>query len=151
MLRDFQRVDKAVSLLTNFESRLWKTEADRTQIELVIMNLLLNAWQAIPDQGNVTIKTENVILPEARTAGVHEKHITNYVKCSIQDNGCGMSDGVCAQVYKPFFTTKNMAKHRGLGLSSVFGIVTNHNGLIDIESEVDQGTKVCIFLPAVIG
>ena len=148
VLKGFQHVDKPVALQTNYETTLWTVSADHTQMELVIMNLLLNAWQAISHSGRITIATENVTLPEAR-AGAHDTHVFNYVKCLISDTGCGINKRVLKRIYEPFFTTKDLSRHRGLGLSSVYGIIKNHNGLIDIESEVDTGTQVSIFLPAI--
>lgn len=149
VLKDFGRIDKPVSLEIHFASGLWKVAADRTQMELVIMNLLLNAWQAIDQSGRVAISTENVIMPEPRSA-VHAQYTPNYVKCCVQDSGCGISAEDRSRIYEPFFTTKDMARHRGLGLSSVYGIIKNHNGLIDIESEVNAGTRASIFLPAAL-
>ena len=147
VLKGFKHIEKPIALQTGYASRLWQVSADRTQLELVIMNLLLNAWQAISHSGRITIKTENVVLPEARISA-HDKHIFNYVKCLISDTGCGITKEDRPRIYEPFFTTKDPAKHRGLGLSSVYGIIKNHNGLIDIESEVNSGTRVSIFIPA---
>lgn len=147
VIKTFQRSHKQISLETIYAPRLWPVKADRKQMELAVMNILLNAWQAIPFEGRVTIKTENFMLSQARRE-TQDVPTGKSVKLAIRDTGVGISPAVRRRVFEPFFTTKEMARHRGLGLSSVYGIVANHNGLIDIESAKGAGTTVSIFLPA---
>jgi signal transduction histidine kinase len=123
-------------------------EADRQQMEQVAMNILLNAWQAIAEEGQVTIKTENFEMAEGREnfKGVH---CDKCVRLTIRDTGVGMDNTVRKRVFEPFFTTKGIFNHRGLGLSSAYGIVANHNGFIDVESMPGSGTTIAIYLPAI--
>ncbi len=146
--RTFTRSQKNILLTRDYQAGLWCVEADRNQMEQVVMNLLLNAWQAIPEQGKVVIKTENFELCEGRSP-FPEISAGKCVKLSIRDNGAGMEETVRKRVFEPFFTTKGIGQHRGLGLSSVYGIVANHNGMIDIESAPHAGTMVSVYLPAV--
>ena len=147
VIKTFQRTHKQINLKTICTTGLWPVKADRRQMELAVMNILLNAWQAIPFEGRVTIKTENFMLSPARRQN-QDIPTGKSVKLAIRDTGVGMGPMVRQRVFEPFFTTKEMAKHRGLGLSSVYGIVANHNGLIDIESAKGAGTTVTVFLPA---
>jgi PAS domain S-box-containing protein len=122
-------------------------KGDRHQLEQVVMNILLNSWQAIPQQGQVAIKIENHAMHEARPS-VDFLPKGKWVKLTVQDNGIGMEEHVCKRVFEPFFTTKGMGRHRGLGMSSAYGIITNHNGVITIDSIPGYGTIVCVYLPA---
>lgn len=140
--------DKKIKINMNLLSGLRLVKGDRSQLELVFMNILLNAWQAIADEGEITIKTENVALDGTRLPGRDIEQL-NWVKLSVRDDGCGIDSEGLDRVFDPFYTTKNLAKHRGLGLSSAYGIIANHSGLIDIQSRPGDGTTVCIFLPAV--
>jgi len=122
-------------------------EADRSQIEQVLMNLYLNASQAMSDRGSIFLKTTNMICDE-QYVQAHGVPTGKYVKVSVRDTGCGMDKEVKRRIFEPFFTTKEMSRGTGLGLASAFGIVKNHNGFIDVESLPDQGTTFNIYLPA---
>jgi signal transduction histidine kinase len=144
---DARLSDKNIIITRDFLPGLHIVSGDRAQLESVVLNLLFNAWQAIPDKGEITIKTENVILSGSRLSGRDIKY-TCWVKLSVQDNGLGIDPETINRVFEPFYSTKNLAKHRGLGLSSAYGIITNHDGLIDIQSRPRAGTTVSIFLPS---
>jgi signal transduction histidine kinase len=147
VFNDCKLHDKKIDIKLKFSSRLSLVTGDCSQLELVIMNLLLNAWQAIDYEGEISIKTENVILSGTRLPGRDIDQV-NWVKLSVRDNGCGIEPDNLDRVFEPFFSTKNLAKHRGLGLSSAYGIIVNHNGLIDMQSQPGSGTTVSLFLPA---
>jgi signal transduction histidine kinase len=124
---------------------LWPAMIDPTQIELVILNLAINARDAMEVGGSLTISTANVVLgepdsPEAPPAG-------EYVMVSVSDTGSGMTDEVRARAFEPFFTTKEVGKGSGLGLSQVFGLAKQSGGGLGIETEVGQGTTIKVFLP----
>jgi len=143
----FGRTRKEVKIHQDLTEQTWAVEADRSQIEQVLMNLYLNASQAMTDRGSIFLKTTNMICDEeyVRAHGVPSG---KYVKVSVRDTGCGMDKEVKRRIFEPFFTTKEMSRGTGLGLASAFGIVKNHNGFIDVESRPDQGTTFKIYLPA---
>jgi signal transduction histidine kinase len=121
--------------------------ADPGQIEQVLMNLALNARDAMPEGGKLTLRTgvANLNEPEAVRAGVDASG--RYVTLTVQDTGCGMSEAVRGRLFEPFFTTKPVGQGSGLGLAVVHGIVTAHGGTVEIASEVGKGTCVTIRLP----
>ena len=124
---------------------LWPAMIDPTQIELVILNLAINARDAMAVGGALTISTANVVLgepaaPEAPSPG-------DYVMVAVSDTGSGMTDAVRARVFEPFFTTKEVGKGSGLGLSQVFGLAKQSGGGVEIETEVGRGTTIKVFLP----
>lgn len=120
---------------------------DRKQLEMTVMNLFLNALQALGSKGKIIFKTENVTLSGTRLPRQDIRQL-NWIKLSTQDDGCGIDSNTMTRVFEPFFTTKNLEKHRGLGLSSAYGIIANHDGMIDIQSRPGTGTTVSLFLPA---
>jgi len=143
----FGRTKKEIAIHEKYEKDLWAVEADQGQIEQVILNLYINAWQAMPNGGDLFVQTENVVLddtymwPYAVQAG-------NYVKIIVTDTGVGMNENTRQKVFEPFFTTKDMGSGTGLGLASVYGIIKNHGGFIHVESEVGKGATFNIYLPA---
>ncbi len=118
---------------------------DYAQVEQVLMNLCVNAHDAMPNGGKITICTENVERGKTLTDG--EVQTYSYVCLSVEDTGTGMSDEVRSHIFEPFFTTKDIGKGTGLGLSMVHGIVGQHNGDIEVESTQGKGTKFSIYLP----
>jgi signal transduction histidine kinase len=115
-------------------------------LELAVMNIVLNAYQALGKEGEILIRTENITLSGTRLPRKDIKQLY-WVKLSIQDNGCGIGSNTMNRVFEPFFSTKDLGKHRGLGLPSAYGIIANHDGMIDIQSRPGVGTTVSLFLP----
>jgi two-component system, cell cycle sensor histidine kinase and response regulator CckA len=128
--------------------RLGHTLLDQGQIEQVILNLVLNARDAMPEGGKLTIELANLELDEAR-ARLHEAPAGRYVMLAVTDTGFGMSEEIRAHIFEPFFTTKSKEKGSGLGLAMVYGIVRQSGGYISCYSEVRAGTTFRILLPRV--
>ena len=128
---------------------LWPAMIDPTQIELVILNLAINARDAMEVGGSLTIRTANVTLGEPETA--EAPPAGDYVMVSVSDTGSGMTEAVRARAFEPFFTTKEVGKGSGLGLSQVFGLAKQSGGGVAIETEVGRGTTIKVFLPRASG
>jgi nitrogen-specific signal transduction histidine kinase len=143
----FGRTRKEIGLHYKLQSDLWTVKGDQNQIEQVLLNLYINAWQAMPDGGNIYLETCNVEVDEtfARPLDIQPG---NYVRVSVADTGIGMDDTVQQKIFEPFFTTKEIGRGTGLGLASAFGIVKNHDGAINFESRLNEGTTFYIYLPA---
>jgi len=138
---------ETVSLETVLAAGLWRTDADSNQLENAILNLALNARDAMPNGGNVTIETANCYLDKAYVAGVSEPvEEGQYVMIAIADTGSGMDGATVERAFDPFFTTKELGKGTGLGLSQVYGFVRQSAGHVKIYSEIGQGTTVKIYL-----
>jgi two-component system, cell cycle sensor histidine kinase and response regulator CckA len=126
---------------------LWFVKADVNQFEQVIVNLVVNARDAMPDGGRVTIRTANVSAPEANALNLQGLPAAEFVTIEVSDTGTGISPEVMDKIFEPFFTTKEIGKGTGLGLSTVFGIVKQSNGFIYVDSAVGEGTTFRVFLP----
>lgn len=126
---------------------LWFVKADVNQFEQVIVNLAVNARDAMPNGGKLAIRTANVSLTEAARLNVSTMPPADYVVVEVSDTGTGISPDVMDKIFEPFFTTKEVGKGTGLGLSTVFGIVKQSGGYIDVESSVGDGTTFRIYLP----
>ena len=149
MLRRLIRED--IDLLTVAGADIWLVRAASGQLEQVIANLVVNARDAMPNGGTLTITTENVTLDEAFARTHLGAHVGPHVVLTVSDTGMGMSAEVKAQLFTPFFTTKPLAKGTGLGLSTVHGIVRRSRGFILVESEPGQGATFRVYLPRARG
>jgi PAS domain S-box-containing protein len=145
--RMFGRTRKEITIRGKYEPNLWAVEVDRGQIKQVLLNLYVNAWQAMPGGGDLLLSTENVFLTEKDTEqfGLSPGR---FVRVVVTDNGVGMDRGTMDRIFEPFFTTREMGRGTGLGLASAYGIIKNHGGLIHVYSEKGEGSTFSIYLPA---
>jgi CheY-like chemotaxis protein len=126
------------------DESLWCLYADEAQLELALMNLIINARDAMPEGGKITVTGANRVLQGDGGLGLKSGE---YVVLSVQDQGCGIAPDLIEQVMEPFFTTKDVGKGTGLGLSMVYGFVKQSGGAIRIDSKVGEGTRVEVWLP----
>jgi len=141
-------IGEDVEFKTALDSRLASVKADRGQIEQVLMNLVVNARDAMPNGGRLVIQTANMIVDD-EFAQRQSYPQSSYVRLSVTDNGTGMDAETQARIFEPFFTTKEVGKGTGLGLSTVYGVITQSGGHIDVHSRVGQGTTFHVYLPIV--
>jgi len=156
---DFNKnIDKMLKMMKHFIGKdikiawmpafgLWPIKFDPVQIDQILANLSVNARDAISGTGKITIKTENAILDETYCADNKGIAPGEYVMLSVSDNGSGMEKDIIDNIFEPFFTTKGMMKGTGLGLSTVYGIVKQNNGFIDVSSELGKGSTFKIYIP----
>jgi two-component system cell cycle sensor histidine kinase/response regulator CckA len=143
----FGRTKKEIVIHRKFGKDIWTVDVDQGQIEQVLLNLYVNAWQAMPGGGNLYLETGNVTLDESFVKPYDVKP-GRYVKLSVTDTGVGMDEKIQKRIFDPFFTTKEMGRGTGLGMASVYGIVQNHKGIITVCSKEGYGTTFNIYLPA---
>ena len=143
------RTKKEIRIHRNLEASLWPTDVDSGQIEQVLLNLFVNAWQAMPGGGDLYVETKNITLDENRFKSYLGKN-GRYVKISVTDTGVGMDEKTKERIFEPFFTTREMGRGTGLGLASAYGIIKNHNGFINVYSEKGKGSTFNIYIPAAV-
>lgn len=143
----FGRTRKEISIQRKLQQNVWHVEVDRSQMEQVLMNLFVNALQAMQGGGVLCLETKNVTLGKefAKSNGINPGP---YVKISVTDTGAGMDEKTRQRVFEPFFTTKEMRRGTGMGLASSYGIIGNHAGIITVSSVRGQGSTFTIYLPA---
>jgi two-component system, cell cycle sensor histidine kinase and response regulator CckA len=143
----FGRTKKDIAVYKHLQEGLWTVEVDPGKIEQVLVNLFLNAGQAMPMGGELNLASCNVMIDE----NYRKSYRTSpgpYVKISVTDTGVGMKEDVKERIFEPFFTTKEMGRGAGLGLASVYGIIKSHGGMINVYSEMNHGTTISFYLPA---
>ena len=143
----FSRTKKEIMIHKNFEQDLWTVEVDRGQIEQVLLNIFVNAWQAMPGGGSLNLKTENKVLANNDIRKPYALNPGKYVVISISDTGIGMDKATRERIFEPFFTTKKTGQGTGLGLATAYGIIKNHTGIIEVDSRKGQGSTFRIYLP----
>jgi len=142
----FGRTRKEISIKAKYQESLGTVEVDRSQIDQVLLNIFVNAWQAMHAGGILYVQTRNVDLDQNFVAAYGARP-GKYAAISITDNGVGMEEEISRRVFDPFFSTKEKDRGTGLGLASAYGIVKNHDGIITVESEKGRGTTFTVYLP----
>ncbi|MFO7685212.1 MAG: ATP-binding protein, partial [Desulfobacterales bacterium] len=132
-------------------ARLWPVKMDPAQVDQILVNLCVNARDAIAGAGKITIETGNTVLDEHYCADRPGFVPGDYVVLAVSDNGCGMDEPILEQLFEPFFTTKPVGRGTGLGLPTIYGIVKQNNGFINVYSELGRGTTVKLYLPRYLG
>ena len=154
LIADFEKILRRlvgadIELMTVFDPSLGRVMADPGQIEQILLNLAVNARDAMPQGGKLTMETTNVALDEHYARTKPDVKPGRYVMFSVTDSGVGMDEAMCSNIFDPFYTTKEKGKGTGLGLSTVYGIVKQHKGHISVYSEQGTGTVFKIYLPCV--
>lgn len=144
-----QTFPKSITMRVDLPQDLWLISGDATQIHQVLMNLCVNARDAMPHGGTLTLAATNLWLKETNTQKPLDAPVGAYIAITVADTGTGMPPEIVARIFDPFFTTKEIGKGTGLGLSTTIGILKSHKGFINVSSEVGKGTEFKVFLPAI--
>lgn len=139
---------KSIEVDCETSRNLWTVSGDATQLHQVLMNLCVNARDAMPNGGILTISAENFLVDEHYAKMHLDAKIGSYIVATVADTGIGITHEVLDRIFEPFFTTKELGKGTGLGLSTVLGIVKSHGGFINVYSEIGKGSKFEVYLPA---
>ncbi|WP_334911282.1 ATP-binding protein [Nostoc sp.] len=143
-----QTFPKSITCQTDIPKNLWYVRGDITQLYQVLINLLVNARDSMPNGGILRIVAENVVIGEHSAQINIDAKVGSYIAIVVTDTGIGMSSEVQEQIFKPFFTTKEVGKGTGLGLSTTLGIIKNHSGFVNVYSQLGRGTQFTVYLPA---
>jgi len=143
-----ETLPKSIEINFKIPDDLWIISADATQMHQVLMNLCVNARDAMPEGGSISIKAENIVVDENYARMHLEAKPGRFVVISVTDTGPGMAPEIQSRIFEPFFTTKEMSKGTGLGLSTALTIVKSHGGFINVYSELHKGTQFSLYLPA---
>ena len=143
-----QTLPKSIDIDTDIPTNLWTISGDATQLHQVLMNLCVNARDAMPDGGTLQITAENLLIDEQYARMHLDASVGPYVVVTVADTGTGIPPDIRDRIFDPFFTTKEVGKGTGLGLSAVLGIVKSHDGFVDVQSQVNKGSQFKVFLPA---
>jgi two-component system, cell cycle sensor histidine kinase and response regulator CckA len=143
----YSQTKKEITINSKYQENVWAVEVDKGQINQVFINLYVNAWQSMPGGGDLYLETKNVVLDDSY---IRPFNIVSgkYVRISVTDTGVGMDEATKKRIFDPFFTTKEMGRVSGLGLASVYGIIKNHSGIVNVYSEIGEGSTFNIYLPA---
>ncbi|MBN2029078.1 PAS domain S-box protein [bacterium] len=141
-------IGEDIKVYTDLSPDLWVVHADRGTLEQVVMNFIVNARDAMPNGGRISIKTENVVIEQPFKKAFPEAKPGRFVRMSVTDTGVGIEKEIIQHVFEPFFTTKSVGKGTGLGLSVIYGIVKEHGGWVHVYSEPEQGSTFKVYLPA---
>ncbi|MEH2447906.1 MAG: PAS domain S-box protein [Nostoc sp.] len=139
---------KSIIFQTDIPKNLWYVCGDTTQLHQVLINLVINARDAMPNGGILRIAAENVVIGEHSTQINIDAKVGSYIAIVVTDTGMGMSSSVQKQIFEPFFTTKEVGKGTGLGLSTALSIIKNHGGFVNVYSQISRGTQFTVYLPA---
>jgi two-component system, cell cycle sensor histidine kinase and response regulator CckA len=145
-----QTFPKNIELSLDLPPNIWAISADASMLHQVAINLCVNARDAMPDGGKLSITAENLEVDESYARMNLDASSGNYVVVTVTDTGTGIAAPILDRIFDPFFTTKDIGKGTGLGLSTVVGIVKSHHGFIDVDSEVGKGTRFKVYLPATV-
>ncbi|WP_457552884.1 response regulator [Desulfobacula sp.] len=144
----FGRTKKDIRIDQDLDKELWGTIVDEGLIKQVLMNLFVNAWQAMPNGGRIIIKSENIVVNESKKDELGLEKSGAYVKVTVTDTGIGMDDEIITRIFDPFFTTKERGQGTGLGLATAYGIIKSHKGIFKVNSQPGKGSSFMFFLPA---
>ena len=139
---------KSIEIQTDISRDLWTIYGDATQIHQILLNLTVNARDAMPDGGILNLTAENITIGAEHTQRHPDAKVGSYVAIAISDTGVGIPDDILEQIFEPFFTTKETGRGTGLGLATVKGIVKSHGGFIEVNSSLNRGTEFKVFFPA---
>jgi PAS domain S-box-containing protein len=140
---------KSLEIRTDIPQSLWTVSGDATQLHQVLMNLCVNARDAMPDGGRLSICAENQFIDRSYAQMHLDAQVGSYIVVTVTDTGMGIPPEILDRIFEPFFTTKELGKGTGLGLSTVMGIIKSHNGFINVSSVIGKGTEFKVYIPAI--
>jgi len=143
-----QTFPKSIQICTNIPQHLWSASGDATQLQQVLINLAVNARDAMPHGGTLRISAENLFIDENYARKNLEASVGAYIRITVSDTGMGIPPEILGRIFDPFFTTKEFGKGMGLGLSTVMGTIKSHGGFVNVVSEVGKGSQFQVYLPA---